>query len=212
VRDPKPGLDAETEVALGDVRHLLGFLKQVGFLKPGAELEDRLRYTRTVLALNAVRAPHERELPNDVLEYLLQLVFEKALAQKGRPSTKFRDRWVLRALAYLVAQGLTPTRNRSPTYNPTPCRQQPTACEMVAGVLAEFGINLTEASVEAIWSQRPNDDVLDETETGLSPKIQARARAWLARIEAEEAQFEAQEASLDAHLEARLASLGVREK
>jgi hypothetical protein len=191
VRDPKP------EAALADMREYLGQLKRRGLLADGVELEDpNLSHARAELALEATREPSERRLSDEALDYLLSLVFEKtALApNRGRPSTRFRDHWIAQAVATGAGYGLTPTRNRAKSGGP---HRQPTACAIVATVLAELGINLTETSVEIIWSRR--SDVADihrrQAIGGFSPEdraseYRARAKAWLVHYAAKQAKFD----------------------
>jgi hypothetical protein len=189
VRDPNP------EAARADLREYLGQLKRSGFLADGVEMEDpKLYHARAELALEATRDPSERTLSDEALDYLLPLVFEETAPapNRGRPSTRFRDHYIAQAVATGASYGLTPTRNR---LNSRPHRQ-PTACEIVATVLAELGINLTETSVEIIWSRR--SDVADihrrQAIGGLPPEdraseYRARAKAWLVRYAAEHAKF-----------------------
>ena len=146
-------------------------------------MRDRARMQ---LIQDASREPRERRLPDDVRGYLLRLLTEKTTPppRKGRPSTKYRDYWIVQVLARLVASphSLTPTRNREQSNNPRP-RQQLTACGVVATVLGELAINLSEASVETIWSRRP-DDVVDYLPVGgpsleNEERLMAGLEAWL---------------------------------
>jgi hypothetical protein len=190
VRDPNP-----EAALLAHLREYLGQLKQGGLLADGVELEDpNLSHARAELAL-AGREPCERTLSNEALDYLLPLVFEETASapNRGRPSTRIRDHYIAAAVATGARDGLTPTRNR---LNSRPHRQ-PTACGIVATVLAELGINLTETSVEDIWSRR--SDVADihrrQAIGGFSPEdraseYRARAKAWLERYAAEQARFD----------------------
>jgi hypothetical protein len=199
VRDPK--------AALAYMREHLGLLKRHGFLEAGVELEDpKLVHARAELALETIREPRERTLSDETLDYLLPLVFEETAPPpyKGRPSTKFRDHWIVQAVAAGAAYGLTPTRNRE---RASPA--QPTACEIAATTLAELGIDLAEASVEDIWSRR--SDVADihrrQAIGDFSPKdraseYRARAKAWLVRYAAEKARFDRSREELDRHLAA----------
>jgi hypothetical protein len=201
VRDPA-ATATEVEAALAEARDHLGLLKRLGFLEPGVEgLEAHTRWRARV----ALRLP-ARKWPADVRDYLLRVLSEKPTPtpMKGRPSTEFRDYWLRQVIACLVAvHDLTATRNRSPSNNSTPRQQQPTACEMVAEELAELGIDLTEASVEAIWSQRLRPgDAFDH----MVPEYRARAEAWIANAE-----VGATIRTL-AYIEAQLAILTVREK
>jgi hypothetical protein len=189
VRDPNPA------AALAHLREYLGQLKRGGLLADGVEMEDpKLSHARAELALEATRDPSERRLSNEALDYLLPLVFEETAPapNRGRPSTRIRDHYIAQAVATDAGYGLTPTRNR---LNSRPHRQ-PTACGIVATVLAELGINLTETSVEIIWSRR--SDVADihrrQAIGGFSPEdraaeYRARAKAWLVRYAAEQAEF-----------------------
>jgi hypothetical protein len=124
----------------------------------------------------------------DERAFLLRLLSEnkKAAAQprKGRPSTKNRDCFIAQMVTRLVnVHDLTPTRNRQRSNNPG--QERPTACGVVAQVLGELGVNLSETGVETIWSRRP-DDIADHlpVEIGLPPKLDARIEARLARMEA----------------------------
>lgn len=188
MRDPNPAAHA-----LAHLREYLGQLKRSGFLADGVEMEDpKLWRARAELALEATRDPSERRLSDEALDYLLSLVFEKtALApNRGRPSNRIRDHYITHAVATGAGYGFTPTRNREKS------GRQPTACGIVATVLAELGITLTETSVEDIWSRRA--DVADihrrQAIGGLSPEdraseYRARAKAWLVRHAAEQAEF-----------------------
>jgi hypothetical protein len=223
VRDPKPALDAEA--ALNEAREHLGLLKRLGFLEPGVEgLEAHIRWrARIQLRLEAVPerparaaavgetialdAAKEPLRARDVRDYLLRLLSEKPTPppKKGRPSTEFRDFWIVQVIACLVASySLTPTRNRVP--NPTPHQQQPTACEIVAMVLDELGTSLAKtSSVEAIWSRRLTlSEALDHIIP--SPENYARAEAQFARYEV------GTTIRRLANIEAELAALTVRGK
>jgi hypothetical protein len=178
------------------MREYLGQLKRRGLLAGGVELEDpNLWHARAELALEVIREPDERTFSNEALDYLLSLVFEETAPSpnRGRPSTRFRDHWITQAVAISMRYGLMPTRNRA---NSGPDRQ-PTACGIVATVLTELDINLTETSVEDIWSRR--SDVADihrrQAIGGFSPEdraseYRARAKAWLVRYAAEQAKFD----------------------
>jgi hypothetical protein len=164
VRDP--ATDTRTQAALAEARRHLGFANRLGLLEPRFEEDEtdrRIRsHLQTALTFDSARVPYERRWTDDEREYLQRVLAEKdtVAPRKGRPSTKRRDSWIVQVVARLVAaHGLTAMRNRSPAPDSKPQRQ-PTACELVAQVLDELGICLKKASVEAIWSRRP-DDVAD---------------------------------------------------
>jgi hypothetical protein len=140
MRDPR---DARVEAALTKARSELGWFHRYGALAPG---DDHMRPVAQHVIMHSL-------LPDEVRDYLLRLLDEKpasSSSRSGRPSNAARDHWIVLVLAHLVVKhGLPLTRNRSRKDRP-----RWTACRVVAVVLAELGVKLSEVAIETIWSKR----------------------------------------------------------
>lgn len=174
-----PPMRDPIETALDEARRLLGILHRKKFLESGRERHlqsksdikrENLRFklgTPDMPRLLSFRRPFEdtadkvaAAFSRDERDYLLRLLDEAAAKKpprRGRRATNgSRDFWIAQAVARLVeTHGLTPTRNREPYPNGLP----PTsACAIIARVLAELGVELSERGVEIIWERRLSGD------------------------------------------------------
>jgi hypothetical protein len=68
--------------------------------------------------------------------------------RRGRCANPDRDYWITAAIEEVIARGFEPTRNREATEAPF------SACAIVAEVLKQMGIKLSERGVETIWAKR----------------------------------------------------------
>jgi hypothetical protein len=174
MRDPVD----KTQAALAEARHLLGILHERKFLKPGRErrvvtegerdsIDARLRFKFNSADIKLPFVRPWEEVADAVAGaftrgervYLLRLLNEDATKRpprRGRPDNGSRDFWIAQAVARLVeTHELTPTRNREPDPH---CQPPASACAIVARVLAELGVELSETGVETIWSRRRAQD------------------------------------------------------
>lgn len=136
---------AQTEAALIEAYARLRATQERGDLDEDQEYEDSAMRARVLWWIIL------EEMPDDIRDYLLlRLCDGPASPRKGRASTKRRDLCIMSVIRQLVDKyGLTPTRNRTSAGKPVT-----SACGIVTRALNELGINLAEASVDAIWSRR----------------------------------------------------------
>jgi hypothetical protein len=84
-------------------------------------------------------------LPDTLRDYLVKLlVFQGGIGTKKKPPHKnyLRDDWIRIAVRAVKAHGFERTRN--------PATESPSACSIVRQVLEEYGIAMSEKTVEAI--------------------------------------------------------------
>jgi hypothetical protein len=182
---PDPNTKTRIEEALAEARGTLRLLFRLGALKAGiarGTKDDDLRAgVRIRLILDSAKDPQYREWPDNERDYLLKLLSDKPpkLPKKGRRPNEQRDFWIVQMVARLVhAYHLAPTRNRESA------TQMLTACGIVAQVLSEFGVALSEVGVETVWSRRQLEDVefdVLSVSSRLPPEYRARLDAQLAR-------------------------------
>jgi hypothetical protein len=177
MRDPT--LDPTIEAAFDMARHLLGIFHQRLFLDPG-----RVRVIRTDDDRMRDHLCHEIRVSNSELarvlsdrerEYLLRLLDKESAKPPGRgrrPAKSSRDFWIAQAVGLLVEKhGVAPTRNRASADKD---ERPTTACAMVAQVLRDLGINLSETGVETIWSRRRPEDFEVGWKVPLAPRKRRR--------------------------------------
>jgi hypothetical protein len=165
---PDPGAADKIEAAFKDTRRVLGLIKRFGGLRGGKEddPDHSIRSeARHWLTLEGIAPPTSSRIPNDIRKYLLYLVTDWELdpvteatrpvrrrapsrRERRRPANTIRDHWTVDMIAYLRDEySIKPTRNRESR------RKRDCGCSIVAKVLGELGINLTETGVEEVWRQ-----------------------------------------------------------
>jgi hypothetical protein len=177
VRDPS---DLTTQAARAEARRRLDTFHREGHLESGRalfrpdndaefwELRHLLSVAGTKLVIDGVEHRFPLQDRADALATALtgaqRLRLLRALdatkfkksPRPGRPDNSGRDFMIVQTIWWLVnTYELTPTRNREPDSN----RQPPvSACSIVAEVLVELGVALSEAAVETIWQNRRPED------------------------------------------------------
>lgn len=147
--------DAMTKAARETAREALGRYFRAGALRSDALEYVQARGVRLNLEL-AMKTGHR--LPPDVLEYLDRLVAEKqneAMApprKRGQRPNTVRDHFILSVIGAIRRYGIAPRRGAAAREK----NAGESGCKIVAELLGELGINLTERGVEEVWSQRAN--------------------------------------------------------
>jgi hypothetical protein len=174
-----PDPTVEVEAALQEARRLLEFCKRIGILEGGqyhalvnsftpaeraalgegaairAALNDFIvRYqaglpdwrafcARIRVIADAYNDPYKGKLPDGALDHLLRLAAKDE--QEGGPRNIWRDAAIARVVELLcAAHHLKATRNRARTSGQS-------ACAIVAMVLNELGVGISEVGVETVW-------------------------------------------------------------
>jgi hypothetical protein len=155
----------KTQAALAETRGQLGSFHEHGLLAPGRtrrmerdSMDARLRFKLDPIWVRTLhnwdeevrmRAAFTREERARLLHLLDEDAARKP-AREGRHKNGDRDHWITRVVANLVEfHGLAPTRNRGAR------RGSPeSACSIVAQVLRELRVGLSESAVETIWRKR----------------------------------------------------------
>ncbi len=147
--------DAMIKAARETAREALGRYFRAGALRSDALEYVQARGVRLNLEL-AMETGHR--LPRDVLEYLDRLVAEKqkeATApprKRGQRPNTVRDHFILSVIGAIRRYGIAPRRGAAARAK----NAGESGCKIVAELLGELGINLTERGVEEVWSQRAN--------------------------------------------------------
>jgi hypothetical protein len=158
VRDPA---DTAAEAALAEARRLLEIFhhRERSFLEPGRErrvaTNDENMRARARLKIRRLEAAGV--FSGEERARLVRLVDEDARRRpRGRRRNEVRDYWITVAVHRLGEKhGVAPSRSREPA----PHRRQPaSACAIVARVLRELGVGISERAVETIWSHRRPED------------------------------------------------------
>jgi hypothetical protein len=144
--------DGAVEAALSDARVLLSLCEVEGDWK---DWDSRYASERWDASDQIERG----QLSDEVKAYLLELVgrdlgdprYDRPLP-RGRRRNGIRDSWIVRAIATLVNAGMRPTRNRQLGRNKT--ADCPSACAIVAQLLGERKILISERGIEEIWRRR----------------------------------------------------------
>jgi hypothetical protein len=145
--------DAMIKAARDTAREALGRYFRAGALRSDAQEYVQARGVRLNLEL-AMETGHR--LPRDVLEYLDRLVAEKqkeATApprKRGQRPNTVRDHFILSVIGAIRRYGIAPRRGAAARGK----NAGESGCKIVAELLGELGINLTERGVEEVWSQR----------------------------------------------------------
>jgi hypothetical protein len=95
-----------------------------------------------------------RVIPKNLANYVEKIVDGKPPTLKTRqPTTVYRNKYILMAIDIALSNNHLATRNEA-----TKAKNGPhSACSLVAEVLTEFSVNLSERGVSKIWENRSKD-------------------------------------------------------
>jgi hypothetical protein len=131
-------------------RAALGLYSRAGALRSDAEQYNEARMVRIELQLAQTT---RRELSNHALAYLDRVLLEKMTAapprNSGRRAYTVRDWFIGSVIAAIKAYDILPRRSGAARN----AGRGVCGCSIVAEVLGELGINITERGVEEVWSQ-----------------------------------------------------------
>jgi hypothetical protein len=116
----------------------LVLMARAGDLDADDALRDRLAGCLVKLS--------ENDMPASLRDWAMQSVFERRVSD-GRAAATNRDLLILMMVQHVVTSfSLSPTRS--------PGSEGPSGCSVVADVLPEVGLDLTESGVVDIWRRR----------------------------------------------------------
>jgi hypothetical protein len=145
MRDP---VDPKIEAAREEARELIGWL-----VRGEVASEEDVARIKTWNWLFRARDGTSGPMPPEVFDHLCRLMDrnERELAdhKRGRRANTTRDGFIVRVVAHLVKKyGLHATRDAS--------SPRPSACSIVAEVLNENRLTITERAINTVWSHRPS--------------------------------------------------------
>jgi hypothetical protein len=142
--------NARIKAAREMARAALGLYSRAGALRSDAEQYNEARMVRIELQLAQTT---RRELSNHALAYLDRVLLEKMTAapprNSGRRAYTVRDWFIGSVIAAIKAYDILPRRSGAARN----AGRGVCGCSIVAEVLGELGINITERGVEEVWSQ-----------------------------------------------------------
>jgi hypothetical protein len=144
--------DARIKAAREMARAALGLYFRAGVLRSGAEQHNEARMVRIELQLAQTT---RRQLSNHALEYLDRRLLEKEKTTAASPSKRgrrpyiVRDLFIMSVISAIRTYGILPRRSVAARDD----GRRVSGCSIVAEVLGELGINLTERGVEEVWSR-----------------------------------------------------------
>lgn len=142
MRDPT--VDVRVEEAVRRARTVLGLYMRLGAFRRCREEDPAERNLRSASRISITMAAWRRAIPRLEAEFVCRMLNQPQPI--GRPTYANRNLFIVRMVEDIKQRGFAPTRND------TMRDIRESACSIVAKALAQLGLNLSERSIEDIWT------------------------------------------------------------